>query len=64
MKRFLIPDFPSMEKAPTSRRTLVGKLSSMMDTSYSTRVRVDVINPDTGEYRIVLQGTLDCDPAW
>ena len=31
----------------------------MIMSSVNSRAKVEVINPETGEYRIVLQGTLD-----
>jgi hypothetical protein len=31
----------------------------MLYNSTVARVKVEVVNPDTGEYRVVLQGTLD-----
>jgi hypothetical protein len=41
------------------------KLSAMIDSSVTCpRVKVDSLNTETGEYRIVLQGTLDKDHNW
>ncbi len=65
MKRFMIPDIHQLEKAPTSAGTMTKKLSSMIDSSITCpRVKVDSLNTETGEYRIVLQGTLDKDHIW
>ncbi len=65
MKRFVIPDIHQLEKSPTSAGAMTKKLSSMIDSSITCpRVKVDSLNAETGEYRIVLQGTLDKDPTW
>ena len=59
MPRFRIHDVNSIERAPTSPASLRSKLSEMIMSSVNARAKVDLINPETGEYRIVLQGTLD-----
>lgn len=59
MARFKIQDIHMLESTPTSPSTLRGKLSEMIISSTNARCRVEAINPETGEYRIVLQGTLD-----
>jgi hypothetical protein len=59
MPRFRIYDLNTIERAPTSPASLRNKLSDMIMSSVNARAKVEVINPDTGEYRIVLQGTLD-----
>lgn len=61
MTRFRLDDFPLLETAPTSAASLRAKLGEMLISSTSARVRVDSVNPQTGEYRIVLQGTLDTE---
>ncbi len=65
MKKFVIPDIHQLERSPTSPGTMKKKFSSMIE-SYITcpRIKVDSLNTETGEYRIVLQGTLDKDPTW
>jgi hypothetical protein len=35
------------------------KIGEMITHSTVCRAKVEGVNPDTGEYRIVLQGTLD-----
>jgi hypothetical protein len=52
-------DIGGIEKAPTSPASLRNKLSDMILSSVSARAKVELVNQDTGEYRIVLQGTLD-----
>ena len=59
MPRFRIHDINTIERAPTSPSSLRNKLSEMIMSSVNARAKVDLINPETGEYRIVLQGTLD-----
>lgn len=61
MAKFRISDLGSIEKAPTSPSSLRNKLSEMIMSSVAARAKVELVNPDTGEYRIVLQGTLDRD---
>jgi len=61
MTRFRLEDFPLLEAAPTSAATLRAKLGEMLISSTSARVRIEAVNPQTGEYRIVLQGTLDTE---
>ena len=59
MPRFRIQDVHTVENAPTSPGSLKNKIGEMIFSSISCRAKVEAINPDTGEYRIVLQGTLD-----
>ena len=59
MARFRINDVHVVESAPTSPATLRNKLGDMILSSTTCRAKVDAINPETGEYRIVLQGSLD-----
>ena len=61
MPRFRIHDINSIERAPTSPASLRNKLSEMIMSSVNSRAKVELVNPETGEYRIVLQGTLDKD---
>jgi hypothetical protein len=57
--RFRVENFHSIEKTPTSPAALRAKVTEMLYNSTVARVRVESVNPETGEYRIVLQGTLD-----
>ena len=61
MARFRVHDLNAIERTPTSPASLRNKLSDMILSSVNARAKVEVINPETGEYRIVLQGTLDKD---
>ncbi len=57
--RFHVHDLKSLENAPTSPASLRTKIGEMIIHSTTARARVEAINPETGEYRVVLQGTLD-----
>ena len=59
MSRFRIHDLKSLEMAPTSPGAMKSKVGEMIVNSTVCRARVESINPETGEYRIVLQGSLD-----
>jgi len=59
MARFRIEDLKSIEHAPTSPASLRSKISEVILNSTHAKCRVESINPETGEYRVVLQGTLD-----
>lgn len=59
MARFRMDDFRTIENTPTSPATLRSKIGEVILCSTHARARVESMNPETGEYRIVLQGTLD-----
>jgi len=59
MPRFKLSDLTSLEKSPTSPITLRNKLGEMLVNSTRAVATVEVVNPETGEYRVVLQGNLD-----
>ncbi len=61
MARFLMHDIRSLEHSPTAPGNLRNKLSELIFSSHKCMAKVDAINPETGEYRVVLQGTLDKD---
>ena len=63
MPRFRIYDIHSIERSPTSPAALRNKVSEMILNSVNAKAKVDTLNPETGEYRIVLQGTLDKDES-
>ncbi len=62
MRRFRIEDFPTVEHAPASAGALRSKVGEMIVNSTVCRAKIEALNPETGEYRLVLQGTLDKDP--
>ena len=59
MPRFHVNDIRSIENSPTSPASLRSKIGEMILSSTVARARVEALNPETGEYRVVLQGTLD-----
>ena len=59
MARFHIQDIRCIEQAPTAPGTLKNKIGELLLSSINARAKVEGVNPETGEYRIVLQGTLD-----
>ena len=63
MARFRIQDIRCLEASPTAPGTLRNKLGEMLFSSINATARVEGFNMETGEYRIVLQGTLDKEDA-
>ncbi len=61
MSRFRIDDFDLLETSPTSASALRSKLGEMLLSSTSARVKVENAYTKTGEYRIVVHGTLDLE---
>ena len=51
----------AIERTPASPGALSTGLWDVLSHSISTRARVEGFNVETGEYRVVLQGTLDLD---
>ena len=63
MARFRVEDFTLLETSPTSAGALRDKLGEMLVNSTSARVQVESMNQQTGEYRLVLIGTLDTEQS-
>jgi len=59
MARFRIQDMRGLERTPTSPGTLKSKIGELLFSSVNCTAKVETLNMETGEYRIVLQGTLD-----
>ncbi len=59
MTRFRIHDLQGLEMKPTSPGAMRAKLNEMIINSTVCRAKIETINPETGEYRVVLQGSLD-----
>ena len=58
----MVPDsLTAIERTPASPSALSSGLWDVLSHSISSRARVEGFNLETGEYRIVLQGTLDLD---
>jgi len=62
MTKFDVQDLKVISNAKLSYSTLKKQLGNMVESSENCRAIVESLNRETGEYRIVLQGTLDtCD---
>ena len=61
MPRIGPTDLSAIERAPTSPAALTNGIWEVLSNSVATRVKVESYNYDTGQYRIVLQGTLDLE---
>lgn len=61
---FNFNDFRFFDRAVSSPRQLNEGITALVFNSVNTRAKVEGVNPETGEYRIVLQGTLDLDRGW
>jgi hypothetical protein len=63
MSRFKLTDLSTLEKSPTSPLTLRNKIGEMLFNSTQAVATVEIVNKETGEYRVVLQGTLDTEES-
>ena len=61
MAKFKIQDLRLVESVPQNPTNLSSKLGDMILSSTNLKAKVEVLNPETGEYRVVLQGTLAKD---
>jgi hypothetical protein len=61
MPRFQPTDLSAIERAPTSPAALTQGIWEVLSNSVATKAKVDSFNWETGEYRVVLQGTLDLE---
>ena len=61
MTRFRMQDLTALELSPTSPAALRRKIGELIVHSVSAAAKVELVDPETGEYRVVLQGTLDQD---
>ena len=52
-------DLNVLERAPASPAALTHALWEVLHNSVASKAKVDSYNLETGEYRVVLQGTLD-----
>ncbi len=62
MPDYSIEDVTTIGRSPISPRALNDKLWGVLSHSVVARVRVESCDRETGEYRVVLQGTLDLEP--
>jgi len=61
MPRIGPTDLNAIERSPTSPSSLTNKISEVLGNSLAARAKVESYNWETGEYRVVLQGTLDLE---
>jgi hypothetical protein len=59
MAYFRLQDFYTLERSPCSPASLRNKIANMLLNSCYANAKVEMVNRETGEYRIVLHGTLD-----
>jgi hypothetical protein len=59
MAKIHVHNLRSLENAPTSPANLRTMIGEVILNSSVARAKVEALNPETGEYRVVLQGTLD-----
>jgi hypothetical protein len=62
MLKYTIEDVATLGRAQMSPGTLSDKLWGVLSHSVVAHARVDSCDRETGEYRVVLQGTLDLEP--
>ncbi|MBI4364331.1 MAG: hypothetical protein HY568_02785 [Candidatus Latescibacteria bacterium] len=61
MPRIGPTDLTAIERTPTSPAALTQGLSHVLASSLAIKAKVESCNWETGEYRVVLQGTLDME---
>ena len=61
MPRFRLQDLPTLEASPTSPATLLSKIGELIVHSMNAAAQVEMVDRETGEYRVILQGTLDLE---
>ena len=61
MPRISPADLSAIERTPASPASLTRGVGELLGNSVTAKAKVDAYNWETGEYRIVLQGTLDLE---
>ena len=61
MPKFTYDDFHMFENSSTSPAGVKDGITNLMTSSMNPYARVELLNKRTGEYRIILQGTLNTD---
>ena len=64
MNNFNIHDLDVIKNNDISRTTMKRQFNKMLESSMKCYAIVESMNIDTGEYRIVVQGTLDNRDTW
>src|SRR5881409_3129842 len=55
MPRFRLQDLTTLESSPTSPATLRAKIGELIIHSMNAAAQVEMVDRETGEYRVVLQ---------
>ncbi len=61
MPRIRPNNLHAIERAPVSPAALCTGLKEVLNSSVAAKAKVESYNWETGEYRVVLQGTLDLE---
>jgi len=61
MPRMSPTNLSAIERAPASPAALTRGVAELLGNSVTAKAKVDAYNWETGEYRVVLQGTLDLE---
>lgn len=61
MTRISPTNLSAIERTPASPAALTRGVAELLGNSVIAKVKVDAYNWETGEYRVVLQGTLDLE---
>ena len=61
MPRMISDRLTAVERSPASPSALSSGIWDVLSHSIASKARVEGFNYETGEYRVVLQGTLDLD---
>lgn len=63
MPQYSIEDLAVIGRTPASPRALSDQLWGVLSHSVVARVHVDSCDRETGDYRVVLQGTFELEPS-
>ncbi len=61
MPRISPTDLSGIERTPTSPAALTRGVGELLSNSVTAKAKVDSYNWETGEYRVILHGTLDLE---
>jgi hypothetical protein len=61
MARISPTNLSAIERSPASPASLSRGVGELLTNSVAAKAKVDAYNWETGEYRVILQGTLDLE---
>ena len=61
MPRISPTDLTAIERTPASPASLTRGVGELLGNSVTAKAKVDAYNWETGEYRVILLGTLDME---